>query len=314
MGLKTLRLVLLAVLGLLGVLFASMSIYPEETTTLVIDFERKANGLAYKTVMVDGETWHYLDGGPEDAEILLMIHGFGGDKDNWTRFAGSLTGRYRVIAPDLPGFGESDWHADWDYSLFPQRDRVAGLVRALGLEQIHVVGNSMGGHLAALYAHEYPDNVISLALVANAGVAAPVESDLERALAREVNPLVPRSLEGFDRLLGYAAHKEPFIPWPVKGVLARRALERAEENQSIFAAIIDDATSDLEPLLPDIETPVLIVWGEYDRILDVSSVETMRPLLPQAKVVIMEDTGHLPMLERPSETAAHYLEFLENIR
>ena len=60
--------------------------------------------------------------------------------------------------------------------------------------------------------------------------------------------------------------------------------------------------------------PVLIVWGEYDRFLDISSVDVMRPLLPQAEVIIMNDTGHIPMLERPSETAAHYLGFLERIQ
>jgi pimeloyl-ACP methyl ester carboxylesterase len=57
---------------------------------------------------------------------------------------------------------------------------------------------------------------------------------------------------------------------------------------------------------------VLILWGEYDRVLDVSSVDVMRPLLPQAKVVVMKDTGHLPMIERPAETAAHYLGFLNS--
>jgi len=55
---------------------------------------------------------------------------------------------------------------------------------------------------------------------------------------------------------------------------------------------------------------VQIIWGEFDRILDVSSIDVMRPLLPQAEVTIMKDTGHIPMLERPAETAAHYLRFL----
>ncbi len=314
MGLRILRNLLIVLLGLLVTLLALMALFPEKTTAIAIDLERDARGLDYKTIVVGGNTWHYLEGGPRDADVLLMIHGFGGDKDNWTRFAGSLTETYRVIAPDLPGFGESDWHADWDYSLFPQRDRLASFVRELGLDQIHLMGNSMGGHLAALYAHEYPDDVISLALVNNAGVDSPVESDLRRVLTHGENPLVPRSPEDFDRLLEYVSHKEPFIPWPVRGILAQRASDRTEENQSIFMAYVGDRSADLEPLLEDVEMPVLIVWGEYDRVLHVSSVDTMRPLLPQAKVVIMEDTGHVPMIERPSDTAGHYLEFLDQIR
>ncbi len=314
MGLNTLKRVVLVLVGLLLVLLAMMALFPERTTAIAVDLERSASGLDYKTIVVDGETWHYLDGGPQDAEVLLMVHGFGGDKDNWTRFAGSLTETYRVIALDLPGFGDSQWHSDWDYSLFPQRDRLAGLVQALGLERIHIMGNSMGGHLAALYAYEYSDAVISLALVTNAGVIPPVESDFMRALTNGENPIVPRTVEDFDRLLDYATHKDLFIPWPVKGVMAQRAANRAEENQSIFAAFVADTSADLEPLLDDVDIPVLIIWGEYDRILDVSAVDKMRPLMPQAKVVIMKDTGHLPMLERPAATAAHYLDFLEQIR
>ena len=313
MGLSFLIKMLVVLLGLFAALLALMALYPQKATAIAFDVERYASGLDYKTIVVGEETWHYLEGGPEDADVLLMIHGFGGDKDNWTRFAKSLTNTYRVIAPDLPGFGESRWHSNWDYSLFPQRDRVANLVQALGIEQFHLIGNSMGGQLSALYAYEYPDDVMSLTLLDSAGVVPPVESDFQLALAQGENLLIVRSLDGFDRLIEYVVYEEPFAPWPVKGVLARRAMDRAEKNQSILTAIKGDSNAGLEPLLAQIEIPVLIIWGEYDRILDVSSVEKMRPLLPQAEVIIMEDTGHVPMLERPSETAVHYLRFLGRV-
>ena len=313
MGLAFPIKMLLVLMGLFAALLALMALYPQKTTAIAFGIERYSSGVDHKTIVVGEETWHYLEGGPKDADVLLMIHGFGGDKDNWTRFAKSLTNTYRVIAPDLPGFGESRWHPNWDYSLFPQRDRVANLVQALGLEQIHLIGNSMGGHLSALYAYEYPDDVMSLTLIDNAGVVSPVESDYQIALAQGENPLIVHSLDDFDRLIEYAAHEKPFAPWPVKGVLAQRLLDRAEKNQSIFTAIMGDSTAGLEPILTQIEIPVLIIWGEYDRILDVSSVDKMRPLLPHAEVVIMEDTGHIPMLERPSETAGHYLQFLGRV-
>jgi pimeloyl-ACP methyl ester carboxylesterase len=313
MGPGLLKRVLLVLLGVIVAAVSLIALFPEKTTAIAFDLERYASGLERKTIVVGDETWHYLDGGPRDADVLLMIHGFGADKDNWTRFAGSLTNEYRVIAPDLAGFGESRWHPDWDYSLIPQRDRLASLVKALGLEHIHLIGNSMGGQLAALYTYAHPEDVISLSLVNNAGVTSPDESDFQQALAQGENPLVVRAPEDFDRLLEYAAYKEPFVPWPIKSVLAQQAVDRADKNQRIFIALRDDQTSELEPLLGQIEIPVQIIWGEYDRILDVSSIEIMLPLLPQAKVVIMEDTGHLPMLERPSETAAHYLEFLRQV-
>lgn len=300
-------LVILAA-GLIGL----MALFPEQTTNLGIRAERSASGLEHKTVVIGDETWHYLEGGPHDADVVLLLHGFGGDKDNWTRFSRSLTDYFRVIAPDLPGFGESTRHPDWDYSLPPQRDRVHSFVRALDLERFHIAGNSMGGHLAALYTHKFPEQVLSMALINNAGIDAPEESDLRRALAKGDNPLVVESLEGFDELLAFVSYKTPFIPWPMKGVFAQRAMDHAAFNQFIFESVVSDSSSKLEPILADIDAPALILWGEYDRVLDVSSIEVMRPLLPQAEVVIMKDTGHVPMLERPAETATHYLGFVEN--
>ena len=305
---KLLTYLMIPVASLAGL----MASFPKRTAELAMSAERSLSGVGYKTVVIGDETWHYLEGGPNDAEVVLLLHGFGGDKDNWTRFSKSLTGGYRVIAPDLPGFGESTRHPDWDYSLPPQRSRVSGFVQALGLEQFHVVGHSMGGHLAALYTHKYPEQVLSMALFNNSGVAAPDENDMQRALAKGDNPLVVESLKDFDGLLAFASYKRPFIPWPVKGALAQQAMGHAEFNQSIFESLKSDSSSNLEPILADIEVPVLILWGEYDRIADVSSVNVMRPLLPRPELVIMKDTGHLPMLERPAETAAHYLAFIEN--
>ncbi len=242
-----------------------------------------------------------------------MLHGFGADKDNWTRFSRTLVEDYRVIAPDLPGFGDSARHADWDYSLSAQRGRLEGFIAALGLGPVHIGGNSMGGHLAAIYTHAHPEQVRSLILLNNGGIDAPEPSEMWLAVSRGENPLVLSSPEDFDRLLSFVSHKRPFIPWPAKGVLANKTFEHADFNRYIFKALRDERYVPLEPLLGDILQPVLIIWGEYDRVLDVSSIEVMEPLLPQAKVVVMPDTGHLPMIERPTETAAYCLEFLASL-
>lgn len=292
---------------------ALMAVFPEDATRAAFALERLRSGVEAKTIEFDGRTWHYLEGGASDAPVLLLLHGFGGDKDNWTRFSGSLVGKYRVVAPDLPGFGESERDPDGDYSLPAQRDWLHDFVEALQLEQFHIGGNSMGGHIAALYAHQHPDDVVSLALLNNAGINAPRRSEMVLAVERGENPLVLTAPDDFDRLIEFVSYERPFVPWPAKTVLAQRSFENAAFNRRIFKQYKEDRSIGLEPLLPDIDHPVLIIWGEYDRVLDVSSIDVMRPLLPQASVVVMKDTGHLPMLERPAQTAGHYLHFLKGL-
>ncbi len=306
---KVALLLLFAVAALVGL----MAVFPDDATRVAFSLERVRSGVHPTSVVVDGNTWHYLEGGSADAPAVLLLHGFGGDKDNWTRFSNYLTDDFRVVAPDLPGFGDSVRHADWDYSLSAQRDRLAAFIRAVSLDRFHIVGNSMGGHLAALYTHQYPKRIRSLALFNNAGVEAPTPSEVQLAVERGENPLILSSPEDFDRLVTLVSHKPPFIPWPARRALAKQTFEYAAFNQTIFDTYKDDRSTGLEPILPEIAAPVLILWGEYDRVLDVSSVDVMRPLLPRAEVVIMRDTGHIPMLERPAETARHFRAFVDGL-
>ena len=74
-----------------------MALFPEKAAEIAIGAERSRSGLGHKTVVIGDESWHYLDGGPEDAQTILLLHGFGGDKDNWTRFSRHLTEQYRLI-------------------------------------------------------------------------------------------------------------------------------------------------------------------------------------------------------------------------
>jgi len=291
-------------------LIGLMAAFPEDATRAAFAIERFRSGLEHKSIVMDGETWHYLDGGPTEAPVVLLLHGFSADKDNWTRFSKKLTDQYRVIAPDLPGFGESARRLERDYSVSAQSDWLHDFAAALKLDRFHLGGNSMGGFIAAFYAYRYSSQVESLVLINNAGITSPNASEMQLALERGENPLLTSSAEDFDRLLGFVSYRQPFVPWPAKGVLAQRSFENSAFNRRIFDSYKDARAVSLEPILADIKQPVLIIWGEFDRVLDVSSIDVMRPLLPQAKVVIMQDTGHIPMLERPQETSAHYLEFL----
>lgn len=270
-------------------------------------------GLRAKFCMVGEQPWHYLEGGVGKRETIVLLHGFGADKDNWTRFAGRLRANYHVIAVDLPGFGENPCRQGLDYSMAAQTERLRGLLSALGVGRCHMAGSSMGGHLTAVYAQRYPQQLRSICLFNNGGIQAPERCDMERDLEKGGNPLLVSSESDFDRLLALVCEKQPFLPRLVRNYMARAAMARRECIAAIFRQYQQEIYGGLDAVLPALSLPALVIWGRQDRVLDVSSVEVMRPMLPHASVTIMEQTGHLPMLERPAASAKCYHQFLSSL-
>ena len=285
---------------------------PKDTARLLVDLERARAGLSPGVVTIAGEPWHFLEGGPADGEVLLLVHGFGGDKDNWMRFSRTLTDTYRVLIPDLPGFGESNRHWDWDYSARAQATRLQEFVQVLDLERFHLAGHSMGGHIAGLFAEMSPEQVQSLALITNGGVESPAQSYVAVRAQEGELILIPRTREEFQRLLEVASYEPTFIPWPVGGLLADESIADADFKEYVLGTLRQQGENDrLEPVLPVLNIPVFVLWGRHDRLIDVSTVEVIRNLVPDATYVIMEESGHLPMVEQPDVAADHYRKFLD---
>ena len=306
------KFVLGAVLLFASVLLVVAVLLPKDTARLLVDLERARAGLSPGVVTIAGEPWHFLEGGPADGELLLLLHGFGGDKDNWMRFSRTLTDTYRVVIPDLPGFGESNRHWDWDYSARAQATRLQEFVQVLDLERFHLAGHSMGGHIAGLFAEMSPEQVQSLALITNGGVESPAQSYVAVRAQEGELILIPRTREEFQRLLEVASYEPPFIPWPVGGLLADESIADADFKEYVLGTLRQQGDNDrLEPVLPVLNIPVFVLWGRHDRLIDVSTVEAIRNLVPDATYVIMEESGHLPMVEQPDVAADHYRKFLD---
>ncbi|MGE6791936.1 alpha/beta fold hydrolase [Pseudomonas guineae] len=301
------------IFGLILLLMGSAVLLYLSPATLLASMqliERQRAGLSLKQIGVNDLNIHYYEGGPSGAQTILMVHGFAANKDNWLRIARHLTQDYRVIALDLPGFGASSKPAG-SYDIGTQTERLADIIDALELNQLHLIGNSMGGHISALYAARYPKRITSLALLDNAGINSPQPSELRLRLKRgEANPLVVKSPEDFQRLLAFIFVKPPYLPASLKGYFAEQAARNSAHYDQVFAHLVDRYVP-LEPELNKIQAPTLIIWGAEDRVLDVSSVEVMRPLLHKPSVIIMPNTGHAPMIEQPELTAQHYRTFLQ---
>jgi pimeloyl-ACP methyl ester carboxylesterase len=290
------------VLGATGFLYLA----PVAATGLILDTERWRSGLERKEIELPGGLHYvYLDGGK--GEPLMLLHGFGADKDNFTRVARFLTPHYRVIVPDHLGFGESAHPADADYSPAAQAERLRLLAQALGIKELHLGGSSMGGHIALSYAARHPAEVGSLWLIDTGGIWSAPKSELANLIEQSGrNPLIAKSEEEFAQTFAFVMHDPPFIPRPVINVMAQERIRNVALAQNIFKQLIADS---LEQRVSGLNTPALIVWGERDRAIHVATADILHKMMPRSQVIIMPGIGHLPMVERPEQSARDYLRF-----
>ncbi|MFZ5597097.1 MAG: alpha/beta fold hydrolase [Bacillota bacterium] len=300
------------VLGLLAVLLIGLAVlvygFPATAYQWARSAERSYGGLEKKSVQVDNHTVVYLEGGK--GETILLLHGFSGEKDNWTRFAKYLTPRYHVVIPDLPGFEESSKIEGASYGWDSQLDRIQRFTEVLGLDSFHIVGNSMGGQLAGKYAVRHPEKVLTLGLFNCGGVNPPQKSDFIASREKGVNPLLVSQMSDIDQMLKFVFYKPPYIPGFYKKEMAKKFIELQPFYNKIFAEI-SPGIGNMQQELNRIQAPTLILWGDKDRVLDPSSVPILESGIKRHETVIIKNCGHLPMLERPKETAQHYLDFLE---
>lgn len=285
-------------------LWLATILWPVESYRLGVRGERAVAGLATRSAVVDGFTMPYLEGGR--GEPLILIHGFAGDKDNFTRCARFLTPHYRVIIPDLPGFGDASRVDGADHSMVAQAGRVAALMRQLGIERAHVAGNSMGGFIASELAGQYDDMVASVWLLDAAGTEASHDTPvLHTYLETGAMPLLVKEEADFDNLLARTMHKRAWLPGFAVKALARRAVADYDFHRKLFDQLHQSPL--LEQRYTNIDKPCLVTWGAEDQLLNPRGAETFARLFPGARTDIMPGIGHLPMCEDPKATAQAFL-------
>lgn len=297
-----------------AVLAAVYHLRPTVMHAPLVALHRWSAGLEERVVTVDGHEVHYLvGGGGGGGETVVLLHGIFADKDHWVDFARRLTPRYRVIALDVPGFGASTRRADASYDYRAQSRRLALVARALGLEQFHLAGSSMGGAIATVYAVEHPASVLSLAYIgAPHGVRSPRPTPAYLDIEAGAAPLVVSTRAEFDAMLDLVFTHRPFLPRPIVAVAMQRALRDPASDRRLW----DDSWRHgllTEQLLPQVAAPTFALWGAEDRLFDPSGADVLLRRLWRAQVVVADGVGHLPMMERPGESAGRYLRFLARI-
>jgi pimeloyl-ACP methyl ester carboxylesterase len=274
-----------------------------------LPFEELDYGFPVHTALDDPEI-AYIDQGT-GPETLILVHGLASNLGFWRYNIPALAEHYRVIAVDLPGYGRSSKSGDYPYTLSFFAASLVDLIEELALDEVTLVGQSMGGQIAMVTALQYPDAVDRLVLVDPAGIES--FDDGEGAWLRSVYTIegiraTPE--DAIRRNLSLNFHDwDDRLEWMVE---ERARLARTDEfDQFAFAvtrsvgAMLDEPTT---PYLEDIRQPTLLVYGQYDGLIPnpylhpgftADVFEKGADRFPEATLVEIPDAGHLVMVERP---------------
>ena len=248
-----------------------------------------------------------VQAGEGDATVVFL-HGYTGSKENFLALMPLLPGR-KLLAPDLPGWGESERKPGADYGYAAQAERIAEWLTTLG-QPVTLVGHSMGGGIAALVAARHPQRITKLVLMDAGGVPFD-ENEFGLAVLRGENPFGVTDRASLDRYLATVFVDPPFVPWPADRALIAQRAAQAEFEQSV----LDSIGRGPDAFLPQreaarITAPTLLLWCANDRVIDASAAHAWRDLLPGSTLAMLQGCNHMPMMEQPRETASLMEEFL----
>lgn len=285
-------------------------LFPETLFRLMIKGQIRSAGLVRKEIQVDDHRIAYLEGGK--GETIVLLHGFGACKEHWPPFASRLKG-YRLVIPDVPGFGESSQIKTASYDMESQARRLDRFMQALRIDTFHLAGQSMSGAIAATYGARYPGKLLSLTLMDPAGAPSPRKSEMIVRMEKGQNLLFVDDVKGYDELLALIFVKPPSVPGNFKKIMIADMAARREFNMKIMRDWRPERFT-LAPVLPLITAPVLIIWGDQDKITDIGGIAFLQRHLKKSTTAIIKDSGHAPPSEKPEETAKAYLSFLKERR
>lgn len=262
---------------------------------------RAATAQCHKDV-VDGQPLTYWESGQNGATTILLLHGFGSCKENWAFVNRLLSNEYHVLVPDLFGFGDSHFRYGKDYSIAAQARRLHDWLVKRGHQQVVVVGNSMGGAIAAQMAAMDTKLIKGICLMNSAGAPGNRLSQLELSISRGENLLIPKDFSETRRLFETAMHgNKQLMGNALAMLMTTNITARAAVNHYLFGELVRSLRQTWHSL-SSIKIPTLILWGDNDKILDPSCIDAFNRKLPHAKTLILPNVGHLPMLESPRKT------------
>ena len=268
--------------------------------------KEKKNNPRYLFTDVDGLRVRYTDLGFGDS-VVLLLHGFGGDLDNWFFNHDALAEKHRTLALDLPGHGQSG-KTIHDPSLSGMATFVSNFLDVLAVPSVHVVGHSMGGAIAMQLLLECPETVKSLGLICSAGLGPEINSDylrgfVEAKTSHELKQVVQQLFA--DESLATLQLIEDLLKYKLsEGVeAALNALSETLFSGGVQPVLANEVVASGKP--------VLVIWGRQDRIIPVSHALSFSATCGQCvEVEIFDSAGHMVQMEKAYDVNRRLLNFL----
>jgi pimeloyl-ACP methyl ester carboxylesterase len=267
-----------------------------------------------KFMDLDGMAVHYRDeGNPADKTPIVLLHGTAASLLTWNGWTSALKAEHRVIRLDLPGYGLTGPNPAQDYSMNFYVRFLHDFLEKLDVNRFYLAGNSLGGKIAWEYALAYPDNVRKLILIDAAGY--PLAHDKPLAIKLASTPVLKNILLYITpKFLVEKSLKEVYAddskvtPQLVEQYYDMACREGNRASFGVRAGMVDD---DDYLKIKQIKTPTLILWGEADAWIPVENAYKFGKDLPNNRVVIFTNLGHVPQEENPSESVKEVLAFVK---
>lgn len=277
--------------------------------------QRKAAGLVSKSIQVGNVKWTYNEGGSRSSPSILLIHGLAGNRHNWNRVAHYLTPYYHVIIPDLPTNGDTQVPSDFDISVPNVTEQLRQFVIKIDVEnKLNIAGHSLGGSIATLYASQFPFDTQSLFLINSAGIYKKANTIYSKDPYFLKNLIVSKPGD-LDEVSHQLMQQPPNVPFKLKQAQEKVLIAQSPQTQKMIEQIITlnriYTPDSFARLARNVEAPTLILWGKQDKIINVEAANELKSLLKRAEApVILNNVGHMPIIEADQEVANHYLPFL----
>jgi len=262
-----------------------------------------ANAQTSKEVLVFGQKIHYVEAG--SGPTVILLHGLGGSTPVWQFNIGPFAEKFHVVALDQIGFGKSDKPLV-NYRIRTYVDFLDQFCKQLKIERATLVGNSMGGWIATWFTAAFPDRVDKLVLVDAAGYAPPKDLDTRTLFA-----LNPTTRDGMKLLASKVFYNKAFLTDAAidQAIAARLAAGNGYTINSITESILRGEDF-LDEAVKTIKRPTLIVWGRQDGLVSLAEGERFNKDIAGSKMVVIDQCGHVPNVEKPGEFNAAVLKFL----